>query len=414
MAFHPERLTGRRRRRWEASLNWAPAMPVADIPKVLVARLKKPHEVRAFARVNVGESPVDPLSKTGRHYVVIIRNRVVVVDHPHAAAFEAIRAIADAEDWSQRCPCYLAREKWVTAACVDAPWDKRGQRRLAWAEREGDMPPAFVPLVFKRRPPVVRHRYGFDRGETRAPDDKAHPAPFDVPPRTERVAAVTVERLSCELERRIDAWLLEHRLKFGPTAVVHECGAEDDVGEARAVGAARNRTGGQRVVELVRKRPNGVPSLQLEVNVVLWWLRLGRLGVSAPHLFPLEASVTSRRDTLIGVALDATMLGVLAQLPPPKGDATQLYRQLAHVAQCGVVLTGTPGKPYAVAKFAWTDYRRGAGSDVNLDHLTDATEINPANTCVSPTRHPGAAVHPPGALTRLHPWSPKTASSDAG
>jgi hypothetical protein len=85
MAFHPERLTGNRRRKYLHSLAWAPA--VKKIPATVRARLNCPDDhIKGYARV--GADDVDGV--VIYHSIVVVRNRIVCLDHPKEA-----RAAAD-------------------------------------------------------------------------------------------------------------------------------------------------------------------------------------------------------------------------------------------------------------------------------------------------------------------------------
>lgn len=71
MAFHSERLTGRRARKWKHSLTWRDTP--ANLPQVLKTKVRKFDQVRAWGRVK---------TESGKfHYVILVRQRLVMLSH---------------------------------------------------------------------------------------------------------------------------------------------------------------------------------------------------------------------------------------------------------------------------------------------------------------------------------------------
>lgn len=81
MAFHPERLTGRRARKYQQSLSWRPKP--SNTPETLKKLIRNPDLIRGWGRVKAASGKF--------HYVVLVRHRFVMashlVDRKTAAAF---------------------------------------------------------------------------------------------------------------------------------------------------------------------------------------------------------------------------------------------------------------------------------------------------------------------------------------
>lgn len=428
MAFHPDRLTGKRRRRWEASVNWAPPMPQEEIPKVLRDRLRHPEQVRGFAKVDTGKVGSDPLSRAGRHYVVLIRNRVVAVDHPHAATL-ALAEVMSGEALG-RCRCLDVVEKWATAR--DVALNKRCRkdgRHMVYAVRKDEMPPQFVALFPRRRPPAGHYRVRFKPGENCGssdprqnahmsdPDEKAHPAPYVRPRWFVRMRALVIPKTERELARRLRCALA--RYGMGPRVAVEAVGtsrSEDSAGGVNGTMKliAHNWDAVDRAA-IAYEKGRRLVGLKVTANAVGWWLRWGRHGwTTDPDLFPMELSPTADPDILVGWAFDLPALLAAAEKAAAEhtdrrtGPQDPYPLSLAVHGQVGVVLTrDTPAQSvWAVARLPRSDYRAGAGSNVDLKNLSvdPYDKVNRKGrgpNVLCPNRLPGTALPPAPTKVRI-------------
>lgn len=429
MAFHPDRLTGKRRRRWEASVNWAPPMPQEEIPKVLRDRLRHPERVRGFAKVDTGKDGADPLSRAGRHYVVLIRNRVVAVDHPHAATLTLAEAMSG--ETLGRCRCFDVVEKWATArdAGPNGKKRKKSDAAMTYAVRKDEMPPQFVALFPKRRPPAGRYRVQFKPGENCGssdprqnahfadPNEAAHPAPYVRPPWFVRMRELVVPKTERELASRLRCTLARYGLDRG----VHV----EAEGTSRAEDAAANLNGSMKLAvhnwdtvdraAVACAKRGKLVRLRVSANTVGWWLRWGRHGwTTDPDLFPMELSPTADPDVLVGWAFDLPAL-LAAAVKAVAEHANGLRKPqdehllpLAAGGQVAVVLTrDSPAQTvWAAARLPRSDYRAGAGSNVDLKNLS----VDPFDkvkrkgrgpNVLCPNRLPGTAFPPAPTKVRI-------------
>jgi hypothetical protein len=175
--FHPERLTGKRRRKYLASINYAPQWP--KIPKHLLKVIRAPaHHVKYVTHIMP-----DVLGAKVAHHVAVIRHRIVALSHD-AEARAGERAIAELTGesfWKTRCRCYRICEMYGTHTRRSAV--TRKNRHLAHAEIKADLKEDMLKVrLLCRKPAAPWYRglhtgHGFDEhpgDEGRAP--AKHPA----------------------------------------------------------------------------------------------------------------------------------------------------------------------------------------------------------------------------------------------
>lgn len=170
--FHPERLTGKRRRKYLASIYYAP--PAAKIPKHLLKVIRAPVEHVKYVRMIMPKI----LGARTAHHVAVIRQRVVMLNHSKEIqdGEKALAELSGTKDW--RCSCYAACEMYATHTKLKQERDKRN-RKLAQATAKADMPEDMIALRLMCRTPKTAHRTvyldkdrGFDQQDgatTRAP-----------------------------------------------------------------------------------------------------------------------------------------------------------------------------------------------------------------------------------------------------
>lgn len=165
MAFHPERLTGRRKRQWDRSVSWASRLDTADrkvVPATVMAKLKRPQYLQGLFKVRSH----DPQSAKGYHWVAVVRGRVVLLDHVDEATEKSLRAwFLGAE---RGCRCHDVRDMWGTFTWVDhrSKWQKSdnpqvtGPNGKAWmrAHKPGDLHEDMVTLRSRCRRPAGQYR----------------------------------------------------------------------------------------------------------------------------------------------------------------------------------------------------------------------------------------------------------------
>lgn len=370
-------------------MNWAPSLPLAEMPKVLIARVKYPERVKAMARVNVGDDPLDPLSKSGRHYVLLVRNRVVAIDHPHHATTRFLRAAADTE--RARCYCFDAIDLWATAGRADDPnLKRRNGASVRWAAKPAQMPPAFLPVMIHRRPPAGKHRRGpKPEGNRRyeawvlADDDQTlHPTPYRPPTRSKRLGGLVQETVGAEFLRRFRNWLA--RGKARPACLLHEGDETPRVEWTLKTDSAPAK-----------------PVVRVSVRTAMWWTRIGRLGLRCgdDNLFLVEVSPTTSPDLLVGAAFRRDLL--VADLGRvPTQEASTWHKTSTDYLEgvtVGVVLRRTEAG-WCASTFPGGDYLRGAGSEINLEVLDEPAE---GPVLIAPKRDPAAWVPMPGVTARM-------------
>jgi hypothetical protein len=149
--FHPERLTGKRRRKYLASINYAP--PAAKIPKHLLKVIRAPVEHVKYIRMVMPKI----LGARTAHHVAVIRQRVVMLNHNKETqdGEKALAELSGTKDW--RCSCYAACEMYATHTKLKQERDKRN-RKLAQATAKADMPEDMIALRLKCRTPRTTHR----------------------------------------------------------------------------------------------------------------------------------------------------------------------------------------------------------------------------------------------------------------
>lgn len=194
MAFDPTRLTGKRRRKWLRSMNWAPT--ASDVPKTLLKYVRYPNRLKLWARVKTKDDTY--------HYVAVVRSRVVLFHHGTAAEEALLHELANRP---LRCVCHAVREMVATLHLV-RHHDKHDHRlsrpdplpnyptrrtMLGRAHRREDLPVGWVTVLDGRRkpieawrkmdPPDRARRRGSDRWSTETVPDAQHHRPA-TPPKT--------------------------------------------------------------------------------------------------------------------------------------------------------------------------------------------------------------------------------------
>lgn len=150
--FHPERLTGNRRRKYEASVSYAPQ--AEKIPKHLLEKIRAPaHHVKYVLRLMP-----DAMGTRTAHYVAVIRQRVVALNHD-AEAMSGEKAMAElsGKKWQDaRCQCYRVCEMYATHTSTDRVM--RGKKRLAHASAKADLREDMIKLRLTCRRPRKEYR----------------------------------------------------------------------------------------------------------------------------------------------------------------------------------------------------------------------------------------------------------------
>lgn len=151
--FHPERLTGKRRRKYFQSITYAPA--VESIPKHLRKVIKAPpHHVKYV----LYKMP-NQLGVRSAHYVAVIRNRIALLNHPkeNQAGERAVAELSGTKNW--RCDCYGIGEMYGTLTKMNGVYNPRQRRKLAHASNKADLPAEMIELRQKcRRPRCASYR----------------------------------------------------------------------------------------------------------------------------------------------------------------------------------------------------------------------------------------------------------------
>lgn len=170
--FHPDRLTGARRRAWEKSCSYAPGYDWDSVPKTVREKIKDPFRLKALARVN-------------NHWIAVIGHQVALIHHPHEDSEQAIHAIAGtkaSERWACKCNTIRSYYATWTHRRNPEPKDKRPDAPpVEWADAVADLPEAFVAVREMCRPPTDREyryhteksMYGRRRGTRRRFDWKS-------------------------------------------------------------------------------------------------------------------------------------------------------------------------------------------------------------------------------------------------
>lgn len=146
--FHPERLTGKRARKYAKSISYAPP---AQVPKVLMKKIRAPAEHVKYV-LHLMPHILDKVR--AKHYVVVIRNKVVMVNHEDQVGERCLAELSGVKKW--RCKCYTAMEMYGTHTRVRQVVHKG--RPLGWAETKADLPEDMIALRLMCKKPVTEHR----------------------------------------------------------------------------------------------------------------------------------------------------------------------------------------------------------------------------------------------------------------
>lgn len=145
--FHPERLTGARRRAWLRMEEYAPVLPTDKLPKVIQKQIKHPERLKACVRVD-REGQV-------AHYVLVVGQSLVFLNH---ADLEVDRSLADLSGVSETgCRCLEIHGRWAT-------WTQRTKKdcpyelRRYWTDDLNGMPEPLVAVRERCRHPARSYR----------------------------------------------------------------------------------------------------------------------------------------------------------------------------------------------------------------------------------------------------------------
>lgn len=304
MAFRPDRLTGRRARRYLASLAPSQVDPlVAEVfrPEDLVSNLKRWKVPKTVARLIRQPQHLEIAVRVkaefdSYHWVAVIRGRVVLLNHP-VDRTRAIRFLAGPD--ARRCNCYDIRDKYVT---LTRPIDGRVR-----ASHPDHLPEALTKHRFDRRPPVGTCRTGWEvrghgyRSVERVTPECRHPTPGLYP------------------------WKFSDR--WAPAAALHTALAR--TAAARIAAAVRAVAGVDLTVRIARREPyesaawslhtadapETSPVLEVALDLITWYVRVASVGAvladGPPGGCPYLVLATSRPPD--GVA-DAPILAEAAPL----------------------------------------------------------------------------------------------------
>lgn len=227
--FHPERLTGKRRRKYLASINYAPQWP--KIPKHLLKVIRAPaHHVKYVTHIMP-----DILGARVAHHVAVIRNRVVALNHDAKtkAGEVAVAGLTDANFIETRCRCYAICEMYGTHTSRQRVWRKN--RYFARAEIKPDLKEDMIKVrLLCRKPAAAWYRglhvgHGFDEhpGDThRAPaaPHKELDEKFDAAGLKRRIQARAAEVLAAAV-RGVQVTAVDSTQRGGDTYLTVRQGA---------------------------------------------------------------------------------------------------------------------------------------------------------------------------------------------
>ena len=142
MGFHPERLTGARKRKYDRSVSWTPTIPTPKkFPPYIT--LKHPEHLKAFIRVGDGHN--------GYHYLAVLRQSVVLLNHDVQAMFDGMAALGGHEAWS--CNCRDVLDKFVTFKNKNDYAKRKDGSLRKWSEGVSGMHNTLLELSNKMKIP---------------------------------------------------------------------------------------------------------------------------------------------------------------------------------------------------------------------------------------------------------------------
>lgn len=176
--FHAERLTGKRRRKYLASITYAPQFE--KIPKHLLKVIRAPAEHVKYIKMIMPKV----LGARTAHHVAVIRHRIVMLNHDTEiqAGEKAMAELAGTKDW--RCTCYDVCDMYATHTKLRRVRNDKQKRALAHATAKHDLPEDMIELRLRCRRPRTQHRTAYldkERGFDTGNGDTTY-APY-VPPK---------------------------------------------------------------------------------------------------------------------------------------------------------------------------------------------------------------------------------------